>query len=685
MSDRDEDDVEELEEREDEGEDDHEGDDHDGDDEGDEGAESADDGAAESAPTPRSLLEIAQQDRDPSLIAPNRGGRPRKKRGRPFGSKNKKGSMMLGNAAKPPRTLHDGVPIDQLAQRLNELGPDQRFPVRLQRKNDANGQLQSFPRIDRSIPELFDIETHLDQLAGGGLWYVEVRNPASMDQLIVPRFTVYIAGPPRQPRFAGTVADHAYQASQPGPVVQGFPSPWAQNLPPAQQQQYHGGASPGPIGQPPPTYGPGATIASDRLAMHQNETLRAEIAELRSENRAAKEKYEDRVTQLEKDLLRERETAKEAMHKAEMARLEAKLEALSTARPEPKSGGTVEIVAALAPVLGTLFTSRDNASMKSMEIASQNLNNMMSATLAQANKPDQMITVVLPLIKEMMMARRGDPKSEIEFLDRMMQSNLNNVSMMAQLVEAMTGSDGEKPWWSDVVTNALEGGKSMVAAYMEHIAEQRRGNAAPAMLPSGAGLPTNLPRRQMAAKPQPHPQPQVAQQQQSAPMPLEYSTEGADDGVLAPDQVEPAVAPTPSNGALTGREKVLLGALPADFQTPPWRKIIIALHRETPLEQLTDMIVMHLESCIQFEMLPSLLADLQDDPASALGRVIAPLPFAQQQPDKARDLLKLVITALARDGWLNTSPPMAEVIKQDDEEQQGDYDDAGEEPLRAAQ
>ena len=88
------------------------------------------------------------------------------------------------------------------------------------------------------------------------------------------------------------------------------------------------------------------------------------------------------------------------------------------------------------------------------------------------------------------------------------------------------------------------------------------------------------------------------------------------------------------------------------------------------------MIIMHLQYCIEFEMLPPQLADLQTDPASALGRIIAPLPFAQQQPEKAQSLLELVIGALARDGWLADASPMAEIVEEDEDANAGEEDDA---------
>jgi hypothetical protein len=119
---------------------------------------------------------------------------------------------------------------------------------------------------------------------------------------------------------------------------------------------------------------------------------------------------------------------------------------------------------------------------------------------------------------------------------------------------------------------------------------------------------------------------------------------------------------------LSGREKVFAQMLPPEFKTREWIILVIALHDpEANVDALAESITGHLEHCLEFGTLPSQLNDLPEDPASALARVLGPLPIAQQRPDMIKSLMQLIIKQLSDDGWLAKANPIAEPVTSDEE------------------
>jgi hypothetical protein len=573
--------------------------------------------------------------------------------------------------------------------------------MRIQRRN-AKGQLQTLTSSALlEASEVANLEDWLQNFAGGGTYEIEVKDPNGGITVLVPRFKVGLEGPPRPPRFLGNPVDNSDwavdpYAQQPPPAApatsRGAPfrapaPPWSNGLHP-QQRTFYGG------GRTPPA--PGATVASDQLAMQQFSEYKAETSKMIAKLESQVERLLDESKRKDEALAAERERAREERHKSELQRIEQMLQMQMEQRNAPRgdSGNAkwLEALPAFAPVLGTLIQARESSASKSLEVQQQGLMQLMNATLSQANEPgstSEMLKTVAPLLlpffKDMM--EQKSPAAQAQLFNSMVENNLSQVAMMAQLIEAFASQGEQEPWWLPMIRETLGGVVGMTEAYMQ-------GKGLPGQLPN------QQPQRQLSSGAQ-------APQMQSFAMPPQagatYSTDEAappqmqaayDGGSVIEvpeeaEEVQPIPSPArarakaeratteamtgikPGNGiedTLKAGERMMLGMLPAEFQTPEWRAIVIHVERQEDVEQVAELTAHHLLHMINFNTLPGVLHDLVEDPARALDRLLAPLPVMRKNPDYAIALLNQVIDILVEAEAVVEPPKMAEVEEVEEQE-----------------
>jgi len=599
-----------------------------------------------------------------------------------------------------PATLEE-MPIADLRDAMANYD---KVSLKITRRNEKGQIATVYSDVLMTLEELLGIDGWLRTNAGGGRFRVECRNPQDKSKYIVQPFHVGVEGLPRPPRFLGNPAhmDPTRQiATNPAYPQAGMEQqPMSQNPyhPQVPSGPYYGQQQPqGPYGPPPPAWlngvhpsqrggyigpryrvgsgdnpAPGATVASDTLAMRQLEKAELEaktqIAKLEAQNAALMERL-DRMAHEAKS---ERERAREERHSMELKALEARMESLSKPKEATGPSDLIAALAPFAPVFATMITARESSSSKSLEVQQAGLQSLMQATLSQANKPDttmdlvkSLLPVVLPMAQNMMDAK--SPKAQAELFNSMVENNLNSVAMMAQLIEAFASSGGDEPWWLPMVRETMGGVVGMTEAYMQGkgLPGQQPAVPRPLAIPQAApALPDGVPQQAgMAA---------YSTIDMEAPPSEEVPEHAAVAGVVADapaveseeyeDEEQPSAAEMERRlkEDASAVERLMLTQLPEDFQTPEWRIIALSLHQTEEIEEVANMVSGHVAHLINFGMLPHALFDFEEAPQRALARCFGPLPVAQERPAFVRAVTDAVITALVEDGFLK--PDVVNVV-----------------------
>lgn len=543
--------------------------------------------------------------------------------------------------------------------------------MRIQRRN-AKGQLQTLTSSAiLEAGELVNLEDWLLDFAGGGQYEIEIKDPNGGIQPIIPRFKVPIEAPIRPPKFLGAAAETAEYAANPyGPSPQQAPMrhqhpspPWAAGLHPQQQTFYNGRAS---AARP----APGATVASDQLAMRALADHKAETAKTISKLEAMVEKLADENKRKDEALAAERERAREERHKSELQRIEQMLKMQMEAgnKQQPADSGMgkwIEALPALAPVLAAMVTARESSTSKSLEVQQQGLTTLMNATLSQANKPDStsemlktFAPLLLPFIKDIM--EQKSPAAQAQLFNSMVENNLSQVAMMAQLIEAFASQGDEDPWWLPVIKETLGGVVGMTEAYM-----QSRGGLPgqrPAIQQLGSGQQrVEMPPEVIDDAPVGATYQTVKSNVIEAPMELSNPDKAKSKAKRATEQAMTGIKP--GNGiedTLSVKERAMLSMLPAEFQSVEWRAIVVTVEREHDVEEVADLCASHIIHLINFNMLPESLQDVVEDPARALDRVLSPLPVMSRNRDYGVDLMNKVIDILIEEEAVVEPPTIVE-------------------------
>jgi len=560
--------------------------------------------------------------------------------------------IMAATTKKAPMTLE--IPTEEI-QKLAESV--ETVLIRVRRRNDKGQFSTLYTGVRFPTEELVAIDSWCQRNAGGGRFRIEVHHVDRPAERAMASFEFLLEGrplprrdlgapapqdpagfgppPPQGPMYAGP----QYPQQHPGGMFTApseVGSAWAQGLADPRARQAFGVVDQPPAGDPFVARGwpaqrrgarnlpPGATMASDELAIKQVAKLERELAAARAESKAAIERAEAQAARAREEAQRQREKATEERHAAQLAALEAKIDAART-QPESKNSmaETVTMLAPFVPVFQSLITAKSSESGKVLETQMQGVNTLMQATLSQGQKTDVVdtLTKVAPLLMPLL-ARFFDqraPEQQAALYQAMSEQNLNSVAMMAQLIEAMTPEGADEQPWYPMISETLKGIVNMSAAYV--------------------GAPGGLPGQQPAPLPSSG---QLSQNQSNPSQDAGVSTYGA------PPQADADVA-----SDVNPQLDAMFALLPQAFQTREWRRVLQELHIE-PLnvEVVSVALTNLLEHLINFDMLPAELAAIQTQPRETLIGVVQYLPVAQSNGQGLSDVIETTIGLLMEDGFL---------------------------------
>lgn len=556
------------------------------------------------------------------------------------------------------------IPTEEIADLQKSY---ERVNIKVSRRNHK-GHLAHVWSGEKATDEVLTIDQWLRILAGGGDYTIEVRNPSTMQKLLEP-FVAVVEGQPRPPAFAGSLPEQQMPAGAPPHLTVGPPPaflggppsspfapppaeggspmsappyqpplpPWAAGLAPWDQGGYAGYRE---MRYPPRFAGAnGGTVPSDQLALKQVADLKAENAKLAEKLEGFMSRYESDTGRLrdENATLRAELLAKQS--NAELAALKAELQAMRE-KPAAKPvdwAGVAGIAAALAPVAAAFIQSNAERSSLALRAQQEGTQQLIQATLGQANKDSgvkELLTTLLPLAIPLLtnMMEQKSPEKQAALYEALANSQLNTVSMMAQLVEATAASQGpEPPWWLPAVQGVLQDGLKIFNQYVQ----------------TPGGLPGQKP------APAPVQQLPAPQQAKSAANVVTAQPKPTDD-----DSVPRVVAP---------ELEAMIPHLPADFQNEQWVGFLRALHASpsyTPKylgEGLAEVLLLYVDQGVEF---PGQLQGVLDAPQEKLSELVRYLPITQARPEFVQHVVTYAVEALtealAEEGGEVTPPVSAQ-------------------------
>lgn len=532
----------------------------------------------------------------------------------------------------------DGVP--EIAV-IHELMKSYEFVnVKVQRRNDRGHLAVVFGSHKIQTEKLIDFDSWLKDEAGGGDYFTVVRPPGDLGNILL-KFNCKVEGPPLSPKLrTGQPVGVGVAGPTGGPVAPVY-SRWAEGIMDEQARaQYLQSGHPQPA--------PGATMASDQLAFAELTEYKAKMARLE----AAFEREREENARLKLEGEREREKLRldmqEAKHESEMRLLRERMEAhaqqtqammaaLKDNKPEPKQvdlGAIAAIIGAAAPVVAAYVTTSKESATKAMEIQQAGMATLMQATLDQTKKADPTVEMLktlgpmlMPLLSSMM--EQKSPAAQTALLNTMAENQLNNVAMMAQLIESFAGGDKEEPWWLPMVRETLGGVVRAGEVMLEQQQQTQQGNAfAQQQAAAQFQIPSsNQPVVSSAGYAQ------SAQAPQSPPTPVQAQPQ-------APTPARPQKATRLDPGGI-------LSLLPDEYRTREWSTLITLIHEaESTPEDVGGLIADHIVHCARFDILPEQLANVNENPVEALEGILKVLPIYRQDRERANAILAATIDTL---------------------------------------
>jgi hypothetical protein len=557
------------------------------------------------------------------------------------------------------------IPIEKIKEAV-ERGINE-VQIRVQRRNHR-GQLQTLVTQWRvATPELVDLEGQLARMAGGGQYRVECMSLVDPLDQVIPAFQINIEGPPRP---IDTQAA-AGAMSQPAPV--GIPAhgggsmfnsfPQLPQIPGVFVGQQSPGPMPlaGPVGAPPmysapqgvpgatgwaaglhaldqhaylrPSLAgevhlpPGASLASDQIALKQVADLKAELAEAKAQREAVmakleaeRESHTDEVKKIFARIEKSEAEAKDREHKLQLEMMEkrftAQLEKLSVEKAQKRDSiaDYAPVMAALAPVLTAMLTSGRDVTAKAAESQAALMQTFITTNAQKKDSSTlETIKVLAPILAPMalkMMESRG-PDAQSKAYEVLADSNMQQMAMMAQFIQTMAASQGDQSPWVPFLQQAAGGIMETIGAYME--SKKQAQQQPPRLIHQGH------------AQPLPAPRPEAQQQVQG----VAYSTEEAPTDTNA----EATSADTkPSKPDATQVTNLIMAnpAVPAQYKTNDWAAVIYAVHDLQPIKNTVAAYLAQLERVSP--NFPPGLTDVAENPAGATRRLLEALPVWRYAP-----------------------------------------------------
>lgn len=567
------------------------------------------------------------------------------------------------------------MPVEQLAELAQS---HERVVLSIKRRNNR-GQLASLGWSGVVMPpkEVLDIASFIEPKAGGGVYVIDVIDPKDTVTRLTPPFEVVVEGDPRPPMSLNTprgAAGHPsmpmpmpapYGMSQPMPgamsaqdipIVPGVPElprlhmNWSQGLDPQSQAAYLAQVQAAQRAHSPVQLPPGASLASDQLAVDQLRRAEADRASLQAQLNAIQQRNEERERQLQEELRKAEEKARDEAHRAQLAIMQKQIELLSTPKEPPKAAIAeyTPLIAALAPVLATMITAGKEQQQAMLAAQQQSMQQFMALMVEQSKRPQPDPLAAIEKLAPLLALNKPDTAANAALFETMGNLQLQNMGMMAQMVESL-GSQGDSssPWVE--VLKQLAGNAVQVAQAWQ--ADQQR-QAIERQQQARALPPQVVQSRPIAAATPTQP---AAQTQQPAP-PVAYHTIPAQPA--RPTQMMPMKL-TPA----------MLDMLPQEFRTPEWKGIIVGLHEMTPAEEIGTTLARYIGHLDEFHMLPTVLTDYHVNPPDVLRRLVQPLPVYTTHRDYIEQVIEATVQAMFAEGILLQNTEESEDLEGDDTEQ----------------
>lgn len=559
------------------------------------------------------------------------------------------------------------IPIEKIKEAV-ERGINE-VQIRVQRRNHR-GQLQTLVTQWRiPTPELVDLEGQLARMAGGGQYRVECMSLVDPLDQVIPAFQINIEGPPRpidtqaaagamsQPapvglpmQGGGSMFNSFSQLPHPGVFVgqqspgpvplagpvgaapmytapQGVPGAtgWAAGLHPLDQHAYLRPAlgAHGEVQLPP-----GASLASDQIALKQVADLKAELAEAKAQREAVmakleaeRESHTEEVKKIFARIEKSEAEAKDREHKLQLEMMEkrftAQLEKLSAEKSQKRDSiaDYAPVMAALAPVLTAMLTSGRDVTAKAAESQAQLMQTFITTNAQKKDSSTlETIKVLAPIIAPMalkMMESRG-PDAQSKAYEVLADSNMQQMAMMAQFIQTMAASQGDQSPWVPFLQQAAGGIMETIGAYME--SKKQAQQQPPRFIHQGHAQPLPAPR--------PEAQPQVQG--------VSYSTEEAPTDTTA-EAASDAPKPSTKPDATQVTNLIMANpAVPAQYKTNDWAQVIYAVHDLQPIKHTVAAYLAQLEKISP--NFPPGLTDVAENPAGATRRLLEALPVWRYAP-----------------------------------------------------
>lgn len=417
--------------------------------------------------------------------------------------------------------------------------------------------------------------------------------------------------------LAGPVgAAPMYSAPQGVPGATG----WAAGLHPFDQHAYLRPGAAGEVHLPP-----GASLASDQIALKQVADLKAELAEAKAQREAVmakleaeRESHTDEVKKIFARIEKSEAEAKDREHKLQLEMMEkrftAQLEKLSVEKSQKRESiaDYAPVMAALAPVLTAMLTSGRDVTAKAAESQAALMQTFITTNAQKKDSSTlETIKVLAPILAPMalkMMESRG-PDAQSKAYEVLADSNMQQMAMMAQFIQTMAASQGDQSPWVPFLQQAAGGIMETIGAYME--SKKQAQQQPPRLIHQGH------------AQPLPAPRPEAQQQG------VAYSTEEAPTDTTA----EATSADTkPSKPDATQVTNLIMAnpAVPAQYKTNDWAAVIYAVHDLQPIKNTVGAYLAQLEKISP--NFPPGLHDVAENPAGATRRLLEALPVWRYAP-----------------------------------------------------
>ncbi len=557
------------------------------------------------------------------------------------------------------KATFQGVPTDKIEEALTKW---ENIYVKLFRRV-AGGKLSALGPRNMTPHELVKIEEYLSELAGGGKFRVEPRNPENLLEYCdpIPPFEVEIEGRPKP----ATPAEHglrgigggisAMEGPQPllwgqqgyGPAAAypgavgtdpaGYAPPayqqnlpaWMRQMPPVMAAGFAGQQQPGKVlnmmgeAQPSTSYAqaPSAMYSSDYLGVQQLNYTRDALTKERAERESDRKEWEKRFEQMQQLMNDSKEEARAAREKAERDRLEAKLEAMTQAqqaKPAIAPETWVGLAGAMAPVLTAVVSSgqqraatQQDAQTKAVELQMNGMQSLLAASQSKGGELEGILKTVAglaPMVTPFItkMAENKSPGAQADLFSTLAENNLTTLTTMGQFLQAMMEANGNDPWWRPMIESAIES-VQQVGTQMAAQAGSRQAQAAQSAAPQGGN-----------SKP---------------PM---------------------------TQGAMLATTIVNSSQFPAELKTGAWFQAIAAMHDQVEAQQVGDHIAQHVVELANADALPDLLDGiLGTDPRAVLDQLMSPMPISKQNPQYAESVIAATLDRLSQVSPVETT---AEVL-----------------------